>query len=39
MNFQHMPEVSWQHGYTMAAVVMVSSTALTYWYFKKKKWF
>ena len=39
MNFQHMPELSWQHGYEVAGVTMILSTALTYWYFKRKKWF
>jgi magnesium transporter len=39
MNFQHMHELSWEHGYLVAAGVMISSTLLTYWYFKKKKWF
>ncbi len=39
MNFQHMPELSWQHGYMVAAGVMLVSTSFTYWYFKKKKWF
>ena len=38
MNFHDMPELSWQHGYLMAACVMALSTALTYWYFKKKNW-
>ena len=39
MNFHNMPELSWQHGYMVAGCVTVVSTALTYWYFKKKKWF
>ncbi len=39
MNFQHMPELSWRQGYLIATGLMVISTALTYWYFKKKKWF
>jgi magnesium transporter len=39
MNFQHMPELSWQHGYWVAGITMMLSTALTYWFFKKKKWF
>ena len=39
MNFHDMPELSWRHGYWVAGVVMVLSTGLTYWYFKKKKWF
>ncbi len=39
MNFHNMPELSWQHGYLVAGVATVISTALTYWYFKRKKWF
>jgi magnesium transporter len=39
MNFQHMPELSWQHGYMVAGSLTVLSTAATYCYFKKKKWF
>jgi magnesium transporter len=39
MNFRHMPELEWAHGYWLAGVVMALSTALTYWYFKKRKWF
>ena len=39
MNFKDMPELSWRHGYWVAGVAMIVSTALTYWYFKRKKWF
>ncbi len=39
MNFQHMPELTWRQGYVVATVLMVVSTAATYWYFKKKRWF
>jgi len=39
MNFKHMPEVDWQHGYATAGMVMLISTVATYWYFKKKRWF
>lgn len=39
MNFQHMPELSWRHGYLLAAGITAISTALTFWYFKRKKWF
>jgi magnesium transporter len=38
MNFKHMPELDWQHGYAAALALTVVSTALTWWYFKKKKW-
>jgi magnesium transporter len=39
MNFHDMPELGWRHGYIVAASVMIFSTGMTYWYFKKKKWF
>ncbi|HKS36603.1 MAG TPA: magnesium/cobalt transporter CorA [Verrucomicrobiae bacterium] len=40
MNFKHnFPELEWEHGYVIAAVVTVISTILTYWYFRRKKWF
>jgi magnesium transporter len=39
MNFPHMPEFSWKHGYYVAGIITLMSTTLTYWYFKRKKWF
>jgi len=39
MNFQHMPELRWRHGYLLAAGITAISTLATFWYFKKKKWF
>jgi magnesium transporter len=39
MNFHDMPELSWRHAYPIAIGVMSTSTAATYWYFRKKKWF
>src|SRR5438094_9996664 len=40
MNFtDQMPEYHWKHGYLFAFGLMVVSTAATYWYFKRKKWF
>jgi magnesium transporter len=39
MNFHNMPELSWEHGYWVAGAVMAISTLITYWYFKKRKWF
>src|SRR6266496_3078936 len=39
MNFKSMPEVEIGYGYELAASVTLLSTAATYWYFKKKKWF
>jgi magnesium transporter len=39
MNFKHMPELDWHYGYAAAAGLTLVSTLVTYWYFKKKKWF
>jgi len=39
MNFEHMPEVKWPHGYAFAFALTFVSTAVTWWYFKKRKWF
>jgi magnesium transporter len=39
MNFKNLPEVDWRYGYYVAGGITLISTALTYWYFKKKKWF
>src|SRR6266496_2260145 len=39
MNFHDMPELSWRHGYWIAASLTLVSTAGTYWYFRRKKWF
>jgi magnesium transporter len=40
MNFNaQMPEYQWHYGYVAAIFVTVVSTAATYWYFKRKKWF
>jgi magnesium transporter len=38
MNFRHMPELDWRHGYAVAVGVTFLATAATYWYFRKKKW-
>jgi len=39
MNFKDMPELQWKHGYWLAFVLTAVSTAVTYWFFRKKKWF
>jgi magnesium transporter len=39
MNFHDMPELTWRHGYWIAATLMLLSTGATYWYFRRKKWF
>ncbi len=38
MNFKHMPELEWEHGYLVAFIVTLASTTATYLYFKVKKW-
>jgi magnesium transporter len=39
MNFEYMKEFRWKYGYAMAIAITLISTALTVWWFKKKKWF
>ncbi len=39
MNFHNMPEYETEWGYFIAAATTAVSTVLTYWYFKKRKWF
>lgn len=38
MNFQFMPELNWSFGYPLAISLMATSSAITIWIFKKKKW-
>lgn len=38
MNFDFMPELSWQIGYPLALVLMVLSAVLPYLFFKRKGW-
>lgn len=38
MNFEHMPELSWEWGYPMALVMMVVSAILPLWYFRRRGW-
>ena len=38
MNFKNMPELSMDHGYELAIALMVSSTLVTWWWFKRKRW-
>ena len=38
MNFQQMPEYKWKYGYEIAIAVTLISTAITVWWFKRKKW-
>src|SRR5262245_60706341 len=39
MNFDGMPELHWKYGYELAVVITAVATGITYWWFKKKKWF
>nr|WP_298683612.1 magnesium transporter CorA family protein [uncultured Dongia sp.] len=38
MNFEHMPELSWDYGYLVAIGLMVLSAVLPFWYFRKRGW-
>jgi len=38
MNFKTMPELEWEFGYPLAAILMFMSSALTLIFFKLKKW-
>jgi magnesium transporter len=38
MNFRHMPELEWEHGYPVALVLMLVAAVLPYIFFKWKKW-
>ena len=38
MNFQHMPELGWQHGYAFALALMVGSCVVLYVLFRRRDW-
>jgi len=38
MNFKFMPELEWTAGYPFAIALMIISSLLFLWYFKRKKW-
>jgi magnesium transporter len=38
MNFEHMPELSWQYGYAFALLLMFGSSGLLFWFFKRSGW-
>jgi len=38
MNFTHMPEIDWVAGYPVALGLMVASSLIFLWYFRRKKW-
>jgi len=39
MNVPHIPELHYAHSYWVILFATGASTLLTYWFFKKKKWF
>ena len=38
MNFSFMPELRWAAGYPFAITLMILSSVIFLWYFKRKKW-
>lgn len=38
MNFRLMPELSWQYGYLVAIALMIASSLITLWFFRRKGW-
>jgi magnesium transporter len=38
MNFEHIPELKWMYGYPFALCMMIISSVVPYWYFKKRHW-
>jgi magnesium transporter len=38
MNFEHIPELKWIYGYPFALALMVVSSVVPYWYFKRRRW-
>jgi magnesium transporter len=36
MNFEHMPELGWQHGYAFALFLMVASCLVVYIVFRRR---
>lgn len=38
MNFDKMPEIHWPFGYGMAVVLIVSTTLLQIWFFRRRRW-
>jgi magnesium transporter len=37
-NFIHMPELHWRFGYAYSWGIIVVSTVLQLWFFRRKKW-
>jgi magnesium transporter len=38
MNFDHMPELTWEAGYPMALALMASIVGFLFWRFKRAGW-
>ncbi|MBA2241914.1 MAG: magnesium transporter CorA family protein [Chthoniobacterales bacterium] len=38
MNFEHMPELRWLHGYPFAVALMIVAAVLPYLFFKRRGW-
>jgi magnesium transporter len=38
MNFEFMPELDWVAGYPLALTLMIASSLIFLWYFRRKKW-
>ncbi len=38
MNFKHMPEYNWRYGYPFAIALMVLSSLITLWFFRRNRW-
>lgn len=38
MNFRHMPELEWAHGYPFALILMIVAAIAPYLFFKWKRW-
>lgn len=38
MNFRYMPEIQWAVGYPLALGLMILSSLVFLWYFRRKKW-
>jgi magnesium transporter len=39
MNFEHMPELKWRHGYLFTWLLMIGTTLGMVAFFRRKKWF
>jgi len=38
MNFKYMPEFKWHYGYPFALFLMVLSSLITLWFFRRNRW-